>query len=447
MTPAARPVIVRGHTIAFAADPFVSDPAAALVDDSDGAVFLRDGEIRDMGSARDVTARHPGIPVDHYPGQFILPGFVDAHVHYPQTGIVGSYGRQLIDWLETYTFPAEMAFADPEHARRIAGLYLDECLRNGITTASVYCTVHAHSTDVLFAAAAERGLRMAAGKMMMDRHAPAGLLDTAETSYTDSKRLLERWHGKGRATYVISPRFAITSTPGQLAAACALWREYPSALLQTHIDENAAEIAWVRDLFPQEADYLAVYERFGLTGPGANLGHAIHLTDRERRRIIDTGTGVSHCPTSNLFLGSGLCDVHGLAGAGVPVGLGTDIGGGTSFSMFDAMRAAYEIAQMRARSLHPVEALWLATQGSARLLRLGDRIGNLKTGYEADLIVVDPASRPVIRERIARARDVTDALFAQIVMADDRAIRAVYVAGRLAYENGGERGGDARGVR
>jgi len=445
MTKATGSVIIRGHTVAFGANPFETEPGSAFADDGDGAVLLRDGVIADTGPARDVIARHPGIPVDHYAGHFILPGFVDAHAHYPQTAIIGSYGRQLIDWLETYTFPAELAFGDMDHARRIAGTYLDECLRNGITTASVYCTVHAHSVDVLFEAAADRGMRIAAGKVMMDRHAPDGLLDTTAASYEESRRLIDRWHGKCRATYVISPRFALTSTEAQLEAAGALWRRAPTALVQTHINENAAEIARVAELFPDDTDYLAVYERFGLVGPGANLGHAIHLTGRERCRLVETGAGISHCPTSNMFLGSGLFDAHGLASVGVPVGLGTDIGAGTSFSMFAAMRAAYEIAQLRGQSLHPVQALWLATAGSARVLRLDGRIGNLKAGCEGDIVVVDPLSRPVIRERMARARDAVDALFAQIVMADDRAIRAVYVGGRLAYETAVDAGG-SRGI-
>ena len=447
MSAAAAPIVIRGHTVAFAHDPFVGGTGTALDDDVDGALLLDNGLIRDMGPAREVMARHAGVAVAHFPGHFILPGFVDAHAHFAQTGIIGSYGRQLIDWLEKYTFPAELAFADVAHARRIAGLYLDECLRNGITTASVYCTVHAHSADVLFEVAAARGMRIAAGKVMMDRNAPAGLTDTARASYDESRQLIDRWHGRGRASYVISPRFALTSTPAQLEAAGALWREHPTTLVQTHMDENPVEIARVRELFPHDADYLAVYERFGLVGPGANLGHAIHLTERERFRIVETGAGLSHCPTSNMFLGSGLFHLHGLAEADVPIGLGSDVGAGTSFSMFAVMRGAYDVAQLRGRSLHPAEALWLATQGSARVLRLDDRIGNLKVGYEADVVVVDPWSRPLVRERMAGARDVADALFAQMILADDRAIRAVYVAGRLAYENYDGEAIGARGIK
>lgn len=436
MTSSATALIVRGHTITVSRDPFAGDPESALVTDSDGAVLLEGGRIVAVGHAADVIARHPGVRVEAYPDHFILPGFVDAHVHYPQIGVIASYGRQLIEWLSTYTFPAELAFEDPVHAATMAELYLDECLRNGITAASVYCTVHPQSVEALFAAAERRGMAIAAGKMMMDRNAPPGLCDTPQRGYDESAGLIARWHGKERIRYVVSPRFAITSTPEQLEAAGALWRAHPTTLMQTHIDENAAEIAWVRDLFPAEPDYFGVYERFGLVGPGSNFGHAIHLTSRERRRFVETGSGISHCPTSNLFLGSGLCDVHGLTKEGVPIGLGTDIGGGTSFSMFATMRAAYEIAQLRGVSLHPAEAFWLATQGGAKVLGMADRIGNLAAGFHADVIVVDPASTPLIAARISRARDVGEALFAQMVLADDRAIRAVYVAGGLAYERG-----------
>jgi guanine deaminase len=445
MTSTAAPLIVRGHTIALRHDPFVGDPAGALVTDSDGAVLIEGGRIVELGNGADLVARHPGVRVEAYPGHFILPGFVDAHVHYPQIGVIASYGRQLIEWLSTYTFPAELAFEDPAHAAAMAELYLDECLRNGITAASVYCTVHPQSAEALFAAAERRGMAIAAGKVLMDRNAPPGLCDTPKRAYDESAALIARWHGKGRARYVVSPRFAITSTPEQLEAAGALWRAHPTTLMQTHIDENAAEIAWVRDLYPAEPDYFDVYECFGLVGPGANFGHAIHLTPRERRRFIETGSGISHCPTSNLFLGSGLCNVHGLASDGVPIGLGTDVGGGTSFSMFATMRAAYEIAQLRGRSLHPAEALWLATRGSARVLGMADRIGDLASGYDADLVILDPASTPLLANRMSRVRDVGEALFAQMVLADDRAIRAVYVAGRLAYERRAGESGAAQG--
>jgi guanine deaminase len=429
-------LIIRGHTISFRADPFTVEPEAAIETHADGAVVVRNGLIGEVGPGPAVVARHPGATVEHYPGHVIMAGFVDAHAHYPQTGIIAAYGAQLIEWLQRYTFPAELAFADQAHAERVAETYLDECLRNGITTACSYCTAHPHSVDVLLTAAERRGLRMAAGKVMMDRNAPQGLLDTAGQSYDDSKALIARWHGRGRMTYAISPRFAITSTPAQLEAAGALWREHPTALLQTHLSENGREIAWVRELFPEAQDYLAVYERYGLVAPGANLGHAIHLSERERRAIAERGAGISHCPTSNLFIGSGLFDLKGL-GAGerpVAVGLATDVGGGSSFSMLATMRAAYEIAQLQGFSLHPLRAYHLATVGGARVLKMADRIGNLRPGLEADILVLDLMSQPVIRQRMMGVDTIADALFVQMILGDDRAVRAVYAGGRKIHD-------------
>jgi guanine deaminase len=368
-----------------------------------------------------------------------MAGFVDCHVHYPQCEVIGSYGEQLLEWLNRYTFPAEQKFADPDYARGVAVHFLDEALRNGTTTASVYCTVHPESVDAFFSSAEARGLRMAAGKMMMDRNAPDALLDTAQTGYDQSKALIARWHGRGRLTYVVSPRFAPTSTPGQLEAAGTLWREHPDALVQTHLSENPREIAWVRSLYPDAPDYFGVYERYGLTGPGSNFGHAVHLTERERAALRATGSGISHCPTSNAFLGSGLFDMKGLreGRSDVPVGLATDIGGGSSLSMFQTMRSSYEICRLAGYSLHPAKAYYLATVGSATVMRLADRIGNLRAGHEADFIVIDLRSRPQIAKRMDYAADLWETLFVQMIMADDRAVRATYAGGRKVYARSG----------
>jgi guanine deaminase len=364
-----------------------------------------------------------------------MAGFVDCHVHYPQCETIASYGEQLMEWLNRYTFPAELKFEDPDYARATADHFLDQCLRNGITTASVYCTVHPQSADAFFSASQERGLRMAAGKVMMDRNAPDGLRDTPKSGYDTSKALIERWHGVDRLTYVVTPRFAITSTPEQLEAAGVLWSEHPTTLMQTHIDESHAEIAHVRSLFPDAPDYFGVYERFGLTGPGANFGHAIHLTDRERDALRASGSGISHCPTSNLFLGSGLFDMEGLReGMNTnPIGLATDIGGGSSLSMFATMRASYEICRLRGYNLHPAKAWYLATLGSARVMRMDDKIGNLKAGHEADFVVIDLKSTGLIANRMDYAKDVWETLFIQMIMADDRAIRATYANGHRVY--------------
>ncbi len=429
---------IRGQTLAFKADPFEVAPEDAIAFDSDGAVVIADGVIEATGPAHEILAGYPGITVTAYPGHLIMAGFVDAHIHYPQTGIIASYGAQLLEWLEKYTFPAELEFADPVHARAVAEIFLDEILRNGTTTASVYCTSHPQSVDALFEAARARGLRMAAGKSMMDRNAPPGLLDTAERAYAESEALIRRWHGRDRMSYVVTPRFAVTSTDRQMAAMGALWQAHPTTLMQTHISENTAEIECVRRLFPTARDYLDSYERVGLIGPGANFGHAIHLCPREIDRLRESGSGISHCPTSNLFIGSGLFDLAGLrqTATPIPVGLGTDVGGGSSFSMLATMRAAYEIAQLRGNSVHPARAFWLATQGSARVLRMADRIGNLAPGYEADIAVLDLNSTPLIAQRAARAKSISDTLFVLMILGDDRAIAATYAAGRLVHHRG-----------
>ncbi|MCH8139092.1 MAG: guanine deaminase [Proteobacteria bacterium] len=429
-------LVLKGQTLTFTDDPFRVGPEAAVAHQSDGAVWIEDGLIRAVGPAEEILERAPTAPVVDYGDCLITAGFVDCHAHYPQLSMVASYGEQLLEWLEKYTFPTESAFADTDHARAAAGFFLDQCLRNGITTSSVYATVHPGSVDAFFEAASARGLRMGCGKVLMDRNAPDALRDTAQTGYDQSKALIERWHGIGRNIYAITPRFAPTSSPAQLEAAGALWKEYPDTLMQTHLSENPKEVAWVAELFPEAPDYFGVCEEFGLAGPGAIFGHAIHLTARERAAIRDTGSAIAHCPTSNTFMGSGLFDMEGLRDSARPVtvGLATDVAGGSSLSMFATMRTAYEIAQLRGYSLHPAKAWYLASAGSAAAMRLDRRIGNLAPGMEADMVVIDLASTPLIARRMAGADSLWDALFAQIILADDRAIRATYAAGRLVFQ-------------
>lgn len=427
---------IRGQTLSFRDDPFRVGPEAAVVHNEDGAVVVRNGKIVEVGPATEVLARNAGIAVDHYPGALIMAGFVDSHVHYPQLEVIASYGEQLLEWLNKYTFPAECRFSDASYAAAAADTFLDTSLANGITTASVYCTTSPVSVDAFFEAARARGMRMAAGKVMMDRNAPAALCDTPETGYAQSKALLERWHDKDRMTYVITPRFAPTSTPEQLEAAGQLWREFPTALMQTHISESVYEIEWVKDLYPDAPDYLGVYEKYGLIGRGSNFGHAIHLTEREIARLTETGSGLSHCPTSNTFIGSGLFDMQALRDCYDPirVGLATDIGGGSSMSIFQTMKASYEICQLQGYSLHPAKAFYLATLGSAAVLGLDTKIGNLAAGYEADIIVIDLKSRPLIDYRMRFAQDLWEVLFIQIILADDRAIAATYIAGEKLHQ-------------
>ena len=419
-----------GQTLAFAADPFHAPLAEAVRHDSRGAVLVAEGRIAAVGPADALRAAHPAVPVADHGAGLILPGFVDAHVHYPQAAIIASWGKRLIDWLNAYTFPEEMRLSDPAYAAEIANRHIDLSLAHGTTTMASFCTVHAHSVDAFFEAAGARGLRAVAGKTCMDRNAPEGLRDTAQAAHDESAALIARWHGRGRLTYAITPRFSPTSTPEQLEALGALWAANPSCLMQTHLSEQTDECAWVAELFPRARDYLDTYESFGLLREGALFGHAIHLTERERARLRETDAAVVHCPTSNTFIGSGLFDMEGLAAAGHRIGLATDTGGGSSFSMLRTMAAAYEVAQLRGRALHPAELLWLATGGSARALRLDDRIGRLAPGMEADLVVLDLASTPAIAQRVAGAGDIWEAVFPTIMMGDDRAVRAVYVAGR-----------------
>jgi guanine deaminase len=419
--------LVLGQVLSFDGNPFEDGPSAAR-HLANGAVLLDHGRIVAVGDANDMRNRHAMATVTDYGKALISAGFIDAHVHYPQTAIIASWGKRLIDWLNTYTFPEEMRLADPAYAQTIANRYLDLALAHGTTSMCSYATVHPTSVDAFFTAAETRGLRAYTGKTCMDRNAPDGLRDTAQSAYDDSKALLNKWHGVDRLSYVITPRFSPTSTPEQLAALGALWREYPDCLMQTHLSEQPDEIAWVRNLFPQSRDYLDTYEAQGLLRAGAVYGHAIHLTQRERDRLAEAGASLVHCPTSNTFIGSGLFDMslaHRLR-----VGLATDTGGGSSFSMLRTMAAAYEVAQLRGQALHPAQLWWLATVGSARALHAEAQIGNIAPGMEADLVVIDMASTPAIEQATRRADDIWQALFPTIMMGDDRAVRAVWLGGR-----------------
>ena len=419
-----------GQTLSFAANPFEEGMQAAR-HDSQGGVLIRAGRIAATGDADTLRSAHPQAQVTDYGNRLIMAGFVDAHVHYPQTGIIASWGKRLIDWLGSYTFPEEMRFGDPDSAADIAGLYLDLTAAHGTTTMASYCTIHPESVDAFFSAAQARGQRVVAGKTCMDRDtAPEGLRDSAQSAYDDSKALLEKWHGVDRLSYAITPRFSPTSTPEQLSALGALWGEHPDCLMQTHLSEQVDEIAWVKSLYPQARDYLDTYEAYGLLREGGLYGHAIHLEGREKDRLREVDASLIHCPTSNTFIGSGLFDMGGLMAAGHRIGLATDTGGGSSFSMLRTMAAAYEIGQLRHNPIHPAQLLWLATHGSARSLRMEDRIGNLTPGMEADLVVLDLASTPDIAQRAARADDIWEAVFPTIMMGDDRAVEATWIGGR-----------------
>ncbi|RRH77288.1 guanine deaminase [Falsigemmobacter faecalis] len=420
--------ILTGQVLQFTADPFLAGPEAARVE-TDGAILIEGGVIRAVGPRAEILAQNPGTPVTSYGNHLISAGFVDSHVHYPQTAIIASWGKRLIDWLNDYTFPEETRFADRAYADEIANRYLDLVLARGTTTVCSYATIHPESVDAIFTAAQTRGMRIAAGKTCMDVNAPDGLRDTAQSAHDDSAKLLNKWHQLDRLSYVITPRFAPTSTPEQLEALGSLWAANPSCLMQTHLSEQTDEIDWVKGLYPEARDYLDIYERFGLVGPGALFGHSIWLEEREKAKLLDMDCSLIHCPTSNTFIGSGLFDLSGLKAAGHRVGLATDTGGGSNFSMLRTMASAYEVAQLKRRSIHPAQLWWLATQGSARAMRMDDRIGNIAPGMEADLVVIDLASTPAIAQATARAETIWQSVFPTQIMGDDRAVVATYVNG------------------
>jgi guanine deaminase len=428
---------VRGRLLTFIADPAEAGAAASHRYWADGVVAIEDGAIAAVGEAAEVLPTLPaGMPVDHYPDQLVLPGLIDTHIHFPQTQVIGSYGAQLLEWLQKYTFVEEQKFADPAHAGRVAGFFLDELFRNGTTTAVVYCTVRPESAEAFFTESHHRNARMIAGKVMMDRGAPEGLLDTAQRGYDETKELLGRWHGQGRQHYAITPRFALTSSEAQLEAAGALVREHPDCYLQTHLAENRDEIATARRLYPRASSYTDIYDRYGMLGPRSLFGHCVHLDEAELERLAATRSIAAFCPTSNLFIGSGLFDLALLRDPRRPVrvSLATDVGGGTSYSMLRTAAEAYKILQLRRQNLPALDAFYLMTLGNARALSLEDRIGKLAPGHDADLVVLDARATSAMAHRMETvAGDLAEELFVLMTLGDDRSVRATYVAGAKAH--------------
>ena len=400
----------------------------------DGVLITEQGKIRWFGTWEDAQAQLPTqIEIQHYPEQLIIPGMIDTHIHFPQTEMVGAYGEQLLSWLNTYTFPTEIQFKDKAYAQEIAKFFVNELLKNGTTTALVFCTVHPESVDALFEAAQQHQMRLIAGKVMMDRHAPEALCDTADSGYDDSKALIEKWHGQGRALYAITPRFAPTSTPKQLERAGQLKAEYPDVYVHTHLSENKDEIAWVKDLFPAQKGYLDVYHHYGLTGQRSVFAHCVHLEDAEWQCMHETDSAIAFCPTSNLFLGSGLFPLKKTWQQQVKVGLGTDIGAGTSFSLLQTVNEAYKVQQLQGDKLSAFESLYHATLGGAKALDLDDKLGNFNIGKEADFVVLNIKPTALQQLRQSRAKSLEDRLFALFTMGDDRNIEATYIYGQKAY--------------
>jgi len=422
----------RGTLVDFTDDPR-SVGSQALRHVEDGLLAVSDGKIESAGpAAAALAALPPGTEVIDHRGSLIMPGFIDSHVHYPQLDVIASHGKQLLDWLTDYTFPTEARFSDPVHAATVAEFFLDELLKNGTTSAAVYPTVHPQSVDAFFGAVQKRNLRMLCGKVMMDTNCPEPVRDEAEQSYADSKMLIERWHGHDRLLYAVTPRFAATSTERQLQLVGKLLDEHPGMHMQTHLSENHAEVAWIAELFPWSKSYLGVYEKFGLVRKNALYGHSIHLDANNWKTLAAAGATVVHCPTSNLFLGSGLFDIDAAHASGTPVALATDVGGGTSFSMLRTMHEAYKVAQMGRHPFSSLDGFYLATLGSARALGLDDKIGSFKPGLEADFIVLSPKATPLIERRYGLAANIEQKLFVMMMLGDERAVAATYILGEPA---------------
>lgn len=423
-------ILLRGRTLSFHSRPEARDDDASYAYEDDGALLIEDGKILAAGAFAEIKTQAPDDVeiIDHRP-YLLMPGLIDPHIHFPQMQVTASYAANLLEWLNTYTFVEEQRFSDAGHAARFATLFFDELLRQGTTTAAAYCSVHKASADAFFVEAARRNLLMVGGKVMMDRNAPDALTDTAQSGYDDTKAVIEAWHGKARNHVAITPRFAITSTPAQLDAAGTLAREHPDLLIQTHLSENDAEIAYTLELYPEAQDYTDVYARHGLLTEKALLGHAIHLSDREMGAIAEAGAVAVHCPTSNLFLGSGLFDLARIKQHGVRTAIATDIGGGSSYSLLKTLDEAYKIQQLRGYRLPPVENFWQATRGNAEALGLADRIGTLEPGSDADIIALDARATPAMKIRMETVTALEEELFVLQTLGDDRAVRHVYVAG------------------
>jgi guanine deaminase len=420
----------RGSIFHCLADPGPRADETAVEHIEDGLLIVEDGHVEQVGAAADLLAGLGGdMPVEDYSEKLIVPGLIDCHVHCPQVDIIASYGEQLLDWLNKYAYPAEMQFADEDHAREVANFFLDELLRNGTTTAAVFATVHPHSADTLFAAAEERNMRLVGGKVLMDEHCPDALRDDPVSGYEDSKALIEKWHGRGRLGYAITPRFALTSSEAQLEAAGRLAAEFPDTWIHTHLAENREEVDEIARQFAWSRSYLDVYDHFGLLRERSVYAHCLHLDADDRALMAEKGGAGAFCPTSNLFLGSGMFDLHSMVDSGIRIGLATDVGGGTSMSLLRTMSEAYKMLHIQGQPLPASRALYLATLGAAQALYLDEHIGNFAPGKEADFIVLDTGAAHITARRAAAAKTLDELLFALIFLGDDRNVAATYVCG------------------
>lgn len=427
--------LIRGRLLSFRRAPEHAGDRESYLYEEDGALLVRDGRIAAVGAYANVKPKAGAetSEIDHRP-HLILPGLIDCHVHFPQMQVIASYAANLLEWLNTYTFPEECRFVESAHAERIATQFFDEFLRQGTTTAVAYCSVHKASADAFFAESLKRGTLMIGGKVMMDRNAPQGLLDTPQLGYDETRAVIEQWHGKGRNHVAITPRFAITSTPEQMAMTQKLAEEFPDLHIQTHLSENHDEIRYTCELYPDAIDYTDIYARYGLMRKKALFGHAIHLSDREADAMAESGAVAVHCPTSNLFLGSGLFPLKAIKRREKPVtvAVATDIGGGSSYSMFKTMDEAYKIQQLLGERMNPLESFYHMTLGNAVALDLADRIGTLDEGTDADIVVLNAAATPAMRLRMETVTSLTEELFLLQTLGDDRAVVETYVAGKAS---------------
>jgi len=427
--------LIRGRLLSFRRAPEHAGDQESYLYEEDGALLVRDRKIAAVGAYAEVKPKAGAdtAEIDHRP-HLILPGLIDCHVHFPQMQVIASYAANLLEWLDTYTFPEECRFVETAHAERIATQFFDEFLRQGTTTAVAYCSVHKASADAFFAESLRRGTLMIGGKVMMDRNAPQGLLDTPQLGYDETRAVIEQWHGKGRNHVAITPRFAITSTPEQMAMTHKLAEEFPDLHIQTHLSENHDEIRYTCELYPDAKDYTDIYARYGLLRKKALFGHAIHLSDREADAMAESGAVAVHCPTSNLFLGSGLFPLKAIKRREKPVtvAVATDIGGGSSYSMLKTMDEAYKIQQLLGERLNPLESFYHMTLGNAVALDLADRIGTLEEGTDADIVVLNAAATPAMRLRMETVTSLTEELFLLQTLGDDRSVVETYVAGKAS---------------
>jgi guanine deaminase len=413
-----------------------ADDGTAVYEQDGLLVTGPDGQGRQVvlaaGDHHTLARNYPGIAIEHLPGRIIAPGFIDLHIHFPQTDVIGSPASGLLPWLEQYTFPHESRFSEDAHAQELAVFFLDELLRHGVTTAVAFASSHPSSVDALMAEAQRRGMRLVAGKVLQDRHSPEGVRDETEQSLVDSEDLIRKWHGVDRLGYAITPRFAPSCSEAQLRGAGELAARYPDVWIQSHVAENLDEVKWARELFPGSRSYLSIYDDFGLMRQRAIFAHCIHFDDEDRAMMRATGAAAAVSPTSNLFLGSGFFDYEGAQRAGFMYGLASDVGGGTSFSPFHTMLAAYYVGRegrhKPAVTLSPQHLWWQHTAGAAQALGLQGVIGNLQPGCEADFVVLDPGATPLLARRTAAAGSLDELLFALIVLGDDRVVDTVQIA-------------------